>query len=82
MLVPIHLIGSGDNLLGSIGLPSLGDRDLLAVHVHPDLAVDGDKTLVAGSSSLREIVKILTMKIHIKSGKAMFYLSTNIQSIF
>ena len=43
MLLPIHLIGSGDNLLGSIGLPSLGDRDLIAVHVDPDLAVDGDK---------------------------------------
>ena len=67
---PIHLIGRGDNPLGSVGLPSLGDRDLLAVHVNPDLAVNGDKTLAAGSSSLREIVKILTDKTQIKSRKS------------
>ena len=43
MLVPVHLIGSkGDNLSGSIGLHSLGDSDLLAAGVNPDLSVDGD----------------------------------------
>ena len=43
MLVPFNLIGSnGDNLFSSNGLHSLGDSDLLAAGVNPDLSVDGD----------------------------------------
>ena len=40
---PLHIVGDGDYPSGSVGLPSLDDKDPLAVHVYPDLAVNGDK---------------------------------------
>ena len=43
MLDPFILIGiNGDNLLSNNGLHNLGDSDLLAAGVNPDLSVDGD----------------------------------------
>ena len=59
----LHIVDDGDYPSDDVGLPSLDDKDPLAVHVYPDIAVNGEELCLAGLFPVPENSEYFNCKI-------------------